>query len=110
MELGYYNAFYFTIALGVSMLIAWAIQGWARRRAPPFDRGVEKGKVYLSGEDEPSNEELHYLGHHLFWGFRQALSPYYKPAKRAHSGILTDYVLWMLLVAGVVLIVMILVG
>ena len=107
---GYWNALAFAFALFIALLISGALNRWARANAFEYDKGVDKGKVYLSGEDEPANRELHFSSQNLYWGFSEALMPYYKPVRGEHSGILNVYSFWLVVTLAMVLLVIILVG
>ncbi len=67
-----------------------------------FKEGTEQTKVFLSGEDEPEEGMRHVRAHNMYWGFFEAMKQYYGPTVRAHSGIINDYIIWLLAVTAVV--------
>jgi len=115
-EFGYWNAFAFTFAILVSILISGALGEWAKRMAPSYRKGREEGKMFLSGEDESAvrelqvTRELQVSAHNLFWGFREALRSYYRQAKEEHSGILSHYTFWLIVVLAVIFLIIVIGG
>jgi hypothetical protein len=37
----------------------------------------------------------------MYWGFFEAMTRYYEPTVRTHTGIVNDYLIWLLAVAAV---------
>ncbi|MBA5941839.1 MAG: hypothetical protein H0M93_00670 [Methanophagales archaeon] len=115
-EFGYWNAFAFAFAILVSLLISGALGEWAKRMAPEYRKGREEGKMFLSGEDESAvrelqaTKELQVSCHNLFWGFREALRSYYTEAKKEHSGVLSQYTFWLIVVLAVVFLIVVIWG
>lgn len=51
-----------------------------------------KHEVFTGGEKQ---EFTHVGGHDLFWGLKHELKGYFEVIHKAHSGIVNDYVLWV---------------
>lgn len=85
----------------VALLIVLAIAFIYRSRGnDAFEEGTEQGSIFLSGEDVPSEEQRHIRSHNMYWGFFEALKRYYEPTVRVHTGIVNDYLIWLLAVAA----------
>ena len=70
-----------------------------------FKEGTDQAKVFLSGEEMPEEAMRHIRAHNMYWGFFQSLKRYYDPLVRAHTGVVNDYLMWLLglvAIAGVV--------
>ncbi len=97
--LSFWAPFLIVIAFILVSVMAYLYRG--RGRAD-FKEGTEQTKVFLSGEDEPDEGMRHVRAHNMYWGFFEAMKQYYDPTVRAHSGIINDYLLWLLGLTAVV--------
>ena len=71
-----------------------------------YKKGTEQTKAFLCGEELPVVEDRHVRAHNMYWGFFRALKKYYDPTIKAHTGIINDYILWLValtVVAAVIL-------
>jgi hypothetical protein len=66
-----------------------------------FKEGTERGEIFLSGENVPEESQRHIRSHNMYWGFFEAMTRYYEPTVRTHTGIVNDYLIWLLAVAAV---------
>ncbi len=73
-----------------------------------YKKNTGQTKVFLSGNEEPEASALHVRGAHLYWGFVDGLSGYYRRVRALHTGVLSDYVALFVGTLGVVLIVLVL--
>ena len=84
-----------TVAFAVALLIGWLIRsigdGGCREDS-------EQTQVFISGEDEKifAEKDIHIVGGNLYWGYFEVLKKYYDKLTAAHTGVVTDYMLWML--------------
>jgi len=86
----------------VALLIVLALSYAYRSRGnDSFEEGTEQGEIFLSGEAAPTEGERHVRSHNMYWGFFEAMKRYYDPTVRAHTGIVNDYLIWLLAVAAV---------
>ena len=90
---GTWNALLWLGALLVAWLVAWFLRSFGRG---DFVAVGDKAKPFLSGNAEPEKEAVHIRASNLYWGFTEALEGYYKRLAPLHSGIVTDYALWLL--------------
>jgi len=72
-----------------------------------YKKGTAQTDVFISGIQVPPAEQRHVPAHNIYWGFFEALKGFYSAMMRPHTGIINDYILW--LVAIMVLTVLVLV-
>ena len=48
---------------------------------------------------------MHVKGSNLYWGFNQALKSVYNVLEKMHTGNTSDYVLWFVIIIGILFIV-----
>ena len=65
-----------------------------------YKKGTAQTEVFLSGEEPPAEEQRHVKSHNIYWGFFQTLKEYYDPTVRAHTGIVNDFVIWLISIAA----------
>ena len=86
----------------IAFLIVIAITYAYRHRGEAgYKEGTEQTEVFLSGEDVPEEGLRHIRAHNMYWGFFEAMKRYYDPTVRAHSGIVNDYLIWLLALTAV---------
>jgi hypothetical protein len=57
--------------------------------------------VFLSGNPEPSQEDMHVKANNLYWGFTTTLKSLYTALRKLHTGNVSDYVLWFIVILAV---------
>lgn len=84
-----------TIAFAVAMIIGWLIRNIGDSGC---QEGTEQTKVFISAEDEDLFEEqdVHIVGGNLYWGYFEVLKKYYDKLVARHTGVVSDYMLWLL--------------
>ncbi|MBN2187074.1 MAG: hydrogenase [Dehalococcoidia bacterium] len=65
-----------------------------------YKEGTAQTDIFLSGEEPPAAEQRHIKSHNIYWGFFQTLKRYYGPTVRAHTGIINDYIIWLIALAA----------
>ena len=70
-----------------------------------YKQGTEQGRPYLSGNAEPDKGAVHIRASNLYWGYLQALKPYYDAIVPVHTGVLTDYMIWFVAVTALLLLI-----
>lgn len=94
---GYWSALvWVAAALGV-LVLAGAL--WSRGHRE-YKRGTEQELPFLSGE-RAENPQVGAL--HLYWGLTEALRPLLERLRNWHSGVISDYVGWFVVILGVAL-------
>jgi len=99
---GFWNALVLLLALVVLFIVTYLV--YTRGKKDFTDKG-EKRTPYLSGNKIP--DDTHIKASNMYWGFEEALKPYYDRIIKIHTGIINDYVYWFV---GVLAIVLIIVG
>ncbi len=70
-----------------------------------FEDTEHKGEPFISGNRPPKKAgDIHVGGDNLFWGFTRALRKYFDPLIKGHTGIVNDYLYWIICTLAVVLI------
>ena len=102
---GAYNALVLAGAILISLVIAILIRRVGQKGTVPKGEGK---KPYLFGNPtERDGIPLTISGSNVYWGFTKALSKYYKPMERLHSGLINEYMFWFVSTLGVVLLVLV---
>ncbi len=82
-----------------------------RSRGPKhFRRQKSRGDAFISGNATESAEQIHVPAHNIYWGFFEALKGFFTAVTRPHTGIVNDYVLWLVGIAGLVILLVLLAG
>jgi len=95
-----------TLAALLGALAAYGLLRAGRkivRRRPT----LEKAKTYACGE-EVKAEEMHPDSEQFFSPIRRVLRPFYRYIQRAHTGILSTYLLWVVVGLIAILVVILL--
>ncbi|MCX6693179.1 MAG: hydrogenase [Methanomicrobiales archaeon] len=87
----------FVIAL-IACYLLW------RLGVSSYKPGTEQSAPYLSGNKADDPTALHVPGGNLYWGFIEGLKWYYDRIIPLHTGIVTDYLIWMFGVAAILLV------
>ena len=98
---GSWNPLLWLIAFLTALGLAWLIRSWGR----PDNREGDALKPFISGNEEPLDGAGHIPASNLYWGFTDALKAYYQKITPLHTGIITDYLAWVLAVMAILLIV-----
>ena len=87
------------------ILIAIALL-FISRGQKKYKKGTAQTEVFLSGEEPPAEEQRHVKSHNIYWGFFQTLKQYYDPTVRAHTGIVNDFIIWLVAIAALFAVIM----
>ena len=69
-----------------------------------FIYSKEKASCFFSGN--VVDEESRVKASDYFWGFFEAMKPYYRLIIKMHTGIINDYAFWFVVVASLLLLVL----
>lgn len=90
-------------------VIAGIMTFWLRNQGRhDYKKGTEQDNIYLSGNDLPNAEDVTVPASSSYWGYREALKPYYKLLMDFHSGNMTAYVGWFVVATAVLLVLILL--
>jgi len=70
-----------------------------------YNKTKHKGEPFISGNKPPTDvSKIHVGGDNLFWGFTNALKSYFEPLVKGHTGIVNDYLYWVVCTLAVILV------
>ncbi len=84
-----WNPAVMALAFLVLLLLVLALRAFGRG---DFAKDKLKTQPFLSGN--APTEKNRVRADNFFWGFFEALRPYYRRASNVHSGLLNDYIFW----------------
>jgi hypothetical protein len=99
---GFWNPLIWILVIIILFLLFYGIRGFGRST---YKKGTEQTAVFLSGNKETAPEELHIKASNLYWGFTTSMKSLYSMMRRLHTGNLSDYVLWFVLILAVLFLV-----
>ncbi|ANF22459.1 hydrogenase [Thermococcus piezophilus] len=106
---GYWDALYFVFVFIIGLILAWLLERWAAKSGMGTREVGDGTKIFISGEDSdkviPGFEHLegHYTGRNVMWGLTYALKRFFTALKADHTGLLTDYVSYLVIVTAFVM-------
>ncbi len=95
------------IALLVIALMALA---WRNQGRETYKKGTLQTDIFLSGIRVPPEEQRHVKAENIYWGFFEALRGLYRVMMKPHTGIVNDYILWLVAVLAVTILIVVLSG
>lgn len=98
---GAWNPLLWLIAFAVACGVAWYIRSFGRK---DFREGLQ-AEPFISGNEEPEDGGGHIPASNLYWGFLESLKGYYNRIVPIHTGILSDYVAWLLGVMAIMFVI-----
>ena len=105
---GYWDALYFVYVFGIGLLISYIIYKWAERASTGTRRTGDGTKIFLSGEDQdnviPQFEHFrgYVTGRHVMWGLIRGINRMFIAFRREHTGLLSDYVSYLLVTTAII--------
>ena len=95
---GLWNPLVWGVVFIIAFLIAYIIRSFGKK---DFAAKGEKTKVFLSGNPEAEKEKMHVKASNVYWGFLETLKWFYGVLDKMHSGNVSDYILWFVVVLGI---------
>ena len=95
---GFWNPLVWGIAILLTFLIVYIIRGFGIK---DYKKDTEQVKVFLSGNPEYEKEKMHVKGSNVYWGFLETLKWLYNALDKMHTGNVSDYILWFVIIMGV---------
>jgi hypothetical protein len=100
---GFWNPILWILVLLITFLLFYGIRGFGKST---YKKGTEQTKAFLSGNKEPSPEEMHVKASNLYWGFTTSMKSLYSVLRKMHTGNTSDYILWFVLVLAVLFLIL----
>lgn len=94
---GFWNPLVWGLVLAIVFLIVYIIRGYGKKG---YKEGTEQTKSFLSGNPEYEKEKMHVKGSNVYWGFTVSLRWLYRVLDKMHTGNVSDYVLWFVIILG----------
>jgi hypothetical protein len=92
---GFWNPILWMLIIGLAFLLLYGIRGFGRKS---YKKDTAQTQVFLSGNQEPSQEDIHVKASNLYWGFTTTLKTLYEGLRKIHTGNTSDYVLWFIII------------
>lgn len=106
---GYWDALYFIYAFVIGLLISYLLMKWAENVSAGTRKAGDGTKIFISGEDQdkviPQFEHFrgYFIGRHVMWGLIRGINRMFLIFRREHTGLLTDYVSYLLITVAILL-------
>ena len=100
---GFWNPLVWGVAIVIAFLIVYIIRGFGKIG---FKKESEQTKVFLSGNPEYEKEKMHVKASNVYWGFMESLKWVYNIIEKMHTGNVSDYVLWFVIIMGIFFVIM----
>jgi hypothetical protein len=95
---GFWNPLIWVVAAIVALLVVLIIRGFGKRE---YKKGTGQTQAFLSGNPEYEKESMHIKGSNVYWGFSEILRWIIKLLKKMHTGNVSDYVLWFVIIIAI---------
>lgn len=95
---GFWNPVIWLIAFVTIFLIIYIIRGFGNNS---YKKGTGQTQAFLSGNPESDKESMHVKSSNLYWGWTESMKWIIDALKSMHTGNLGDYVLWFVVVMGI---------
>ena len=99
---GIWNPLIWIIVAVVSLLLLYIIRGFGNKA---YKKGTEQTKSFLSGNAEYEKEEMHVKASNVYWGFLEILRWVYRLFDKMHTGNVSDYILWFVVIMAILFLV-----
>ena len=95
---GFWNPLVWIVAIIVALLVVLIIRGFGKK---DYKKGTSQTQAFLSGNPEYEKEGMHIKGSNVYWGFSEILNWIIKLLKKMHTGNVSDYVLWFVIIIAI---------
>jgi hypothetical protein len=95
---GFWNPLIWLLIVFVAFLLLYGIRGFGKSQ---YKKGTEQTKSFLSGNEETTPEEMRVKASNLYWGFTTSMNALYSGLRKMHTGNVSDYLLWFMIVLAV---------
>ena len=95
---GFWNPLVWIVAIIVALLVVLIVRGFGRK---DYKKGTSQTQAFLSGNPEYEKERMHIKGSNVYWGFSEVMNWIIKLLKKMHTGNVSDYVLWFVIIIAI---------
>lgn len=108
-ESGYpfWNPIIWIIVFLVMMVLIYLFRNRGQRE---YKKDTAQTRVFVCGEEVPEAGERHIRVGNIYWGFFETLKEYYDQLLKPHTGIVNDFIIWLIAVTAVSAIVIFIAG
>lgn len=99
---GFWHPIIWIIAIVIAFLIIYILRGFGKKE---YKEKTGQTQAFLSGNPEYEKEQMHIKGSNVYWGFTEALKWVYGVLRKMHTGNVSDYVLWFVIVMAILFII-----
>jgi len=101
---GFWNPLVWLTIMVIAFLVAYIIRSFGNKS---FKETPEKVKPFLSGNKEGDKEGSHVKASNLYWGFMETFKGIYTTLTKMHTGDISDYVMWFVVILGIMFVVIV---
>lgn len=98
---GFWNPLLWVIAFIIIFLFVYILRGFGNQQ---YKKGTGQTQAFLSGNKEYEKQAMHVKASNLYWGWTEAMKWIIDALKAIHTGNISDYILWFVIVLGVLFI------
>jgi len=95
---GFWNPLVWIFTIAIVLLLMYILRGFGNKG---YKEGTEQTKSFLSGNEEYEKEKMHVKASNVYWGFLETFRWLYKRFDKMHTGNVSDYVLWFVVIMGI---------
>ena len=95
---GFWNPIVWLVVLLIIFLIIYILRGFGNKS---YKKDTEQTKPFLSGNPEYEKEKMHIKGSNVYWGFTESLKWIFNILDKMHTGNVSDYVLWFIIIISI---------
>jgi len=99
---GFWNPIVWVISIVIAFLLVYILRSFGNRQ---YKKETEQVKSFLSGNPEYPKEKMQIKASNLYWGFTTSLKGFYNILRKMHTGNVSDYVLWFVIVLAIFLLI-----
>jgi len=101
---GFWNPLVWLTVIIIALLVVYIIRSFGRT---DYKKSTMQTKPFLSGNPEGDKESSHVKASNLYWGFMEAMKMVYNFLTKMHTGNVSDYVLWFIVIMGLFFIIIV---
>ena len=101
---GFWNPIIWVVTILVAFLIAVILRGFGNKE---YKKKTGQTQAFLSGNTEYEKEQMNMKDNNIYWSFTESLKWVFDSLNKMHTGNVSDYSLWFVIVIAVLFTVLI---